>query len=94
VVGRDKTLVRQPISVFLFLEEAVQWGMTEDPKLLLERALALIDSIAIDMPKVKRRSELTMLSQEILLLTQTARRKAQEMERDADPEARISGQEV
>jgi hypothetical protein len=34
------------------------------------------------MRKAKRRSKLTMLPQEILLLTETARRKAREMEKE------------
>jgi hypothetical protein len=56
--------------------------MTNDPKLALDKALSAIDSMAIDLPKVRRRSELQMIAQNILLLTEIARRKAQEMERE------------
>jgi hypothetical protein len=56
--------------------------MTDDPKSALDKALSAIDGIAIELPKIRRRSELQMIAQNIFLMTEIARRKAQEMERE------------
>jgi hypothetical protein len=55
--------------------------MIDGPLLSLNKALSAIDPTAIK-PKIGKRSELKMISQNILLLTEIARRKAQEMERE------------
>jgi hypothetical protein len=54
--------------------------MTEDPKLLLDKTLSLIDQIVIELPKVRSRREMKMISDELLRLTESVRRGAQEME--------------
>jgi hypothetical protein len=54
--------------------------MTGDPKLLLDKTLSLIDQIVIELPKVRSRREMKIISDELLRLTESVRRRAQEME--------------
>jgi hypothetical protein len=56
--------------------------MTCDPKLLLDKTLSLIDQIVIELPKVRSRREMKIISDELLRLTESVRRRAQEMENE------------
>jgi hypothetical protein len=56
--------------------------VSEDPKLILDKTLSVIEQIVTELPKVRSRREMKMISDRLLGLTESVRRRAQEMERE------------